>query len=80
MTYTTDSLESLQWQMNILAELCFKQKSIGITAEHRGTYLVLERERCFFVSKSDVVETNADTLINLCKDLLSKFQPTKQLS
>ena len=66
--------------MNILAELCFKQKSIGITAKHRGTYSVLERERFFFVSKSHVVETNANTLINLYEDLLSKFQPQNNLA
>lgn len=66
--------------MNILAELCFKQKSIGITAKLRGTYLLLEKERFFFVSKSDIVQTNANILKYLCKDLLSKFQPTEQLS
>lgn len=66
--------------MNILAELCFKQKSIGITAKHKGTYLVLEKECFFFVSKSDIVQTNANILKNLCKDLLLKFQPTEQLS
>lgn len=85
---TTDSLESLKRQMNSLAGVVLKNRRTLdlITAEHRGTSLILGEECWFYVNESNV-ETNIKTKKNKKKKqnsvktwLLSRFQPTGQLS
>ncbi|XP_017655650.1 endogenous retrovirus group FC1 Env polyprotein [Nannospalax galili] len=82
MASMTDSLESLQRQMNSLAGVVLQnRKALDlITAEHGGTCIVLGKECCFFVNESNIVMANVNTLKKLRNDLLSRFQPTEQLS
>lgn len=58
MTSTTESLESLEKQMKSLARVVLQNKSALdlLSAEHGKTCLVLGKEYCFYVNKSDVVK------------------------
>lgn len=64
MASTTDSLESLHWQMNSLSTVMLRnRRPLDLkSTEHGGTCMVLGEECCFYVNESSVVETNVKTL------------------
>jgi hypothetical protein len=74
---TSASLASLQCQLTSLAQVALQNRRALdlITAGKGGTCFFLQKECCYYVNESGIVEQNVKKLTDLAEDLLKR--PTK---